>query len=176
MKKLMTMLAAIAFATVLQAATVNWSVVNVQSSPVNNAAAGWIVQLYDSSTTFSYADAKAGGITPWTSGATVAAGSTTVTYRANGSTTMDNGTTKSVYAVIYDATSIADAKYYIVSDAITLSANAAGSPVTAAFGSMSATAATNKFLNSSWTAVPEPTSGLLMLLGMAGLALKRKRA
>lgn len=28
----------------------------------------------------------------------------------------------------------------------------------------------------SWTAVPEPTSGLLMLLGMAGLALKRKRA
>lgn len=31
---------------------------------------------------------------------------------------------------------------------------------------------------SAWTtaAVPEPTSGLLMLLGMAGLALKRKRA
>ena len=29
----------------------------------------------------------------------------------------------------------------------------------------------------TWTAaVPEPTSGLLMLLGMAGLALKRKRA
>lgn len=30
----------------------------------------------------------------------------------------------------------------------------------------------------SWqtaTAVPEPTSGLLVLLGMAGLALKRKR-
>ena len=27
-----------------------------------------------------------------------------------------------------------------------------------------------------WTAVPEPTSGLLLLLGMAGLALKRKRA
>ena len=29
---------------------------------------------------------------------------------------------------------------------------------------------------SAWTAAPEPTSGLLMLLGMAGLALKRKRA
>jgi hypothetical protein len=27
-----------------------------------------------------------------------------------------------------------------------------------------------------WYAVPEPTSGLLMLLGMAGLALRRKRA
>lgn len=28
----------------------------------------------------------------------------------------------------------------------------------------------------NWTATPEPTSGLLMLLGMAGLALRRKRA
>ena len=28
----------------------------------------------------------------------------------------------------------------------------------------------------NFTAVPEPTSGLLLLLGMAGLALKRKRA
>ena len=27
-----------------------------------------------------------------------------------------------------------------------------------------------------WTPVPEPTSGLLMLLGMAGLALRRRRA
>ena len=27
-----------------------------------------------------------------------------------------------------------------------------------------------------WTAVPEPTSGLLMLVGLAGLALRRKRA
>jgi len=29
---------------------------------------------------------------------------------------------------------------------------------------------------SAWLSVPEPTSGLLMLLGIAGLALKRKRA
>lgn len=28
----------------------------------------------------------------------------------------------------------------------------------------------------AWAAVPEPTSGLLMLLGVAGLALRRKRA
>lgn len=30
--------------------------------------------------------------------------------------------------------------------------------------------------NGTWTAAPEPTSGLLLLLGVAGLALKRKRA
>lgn len=28
----------------------------------------------------------------------------------------------------------------------------------------------------AWSSVPEPTSGLLMLLGMAGLALRRRRA
>ena len=28
----------------------------------------------------------------------------------------------------------------------------------------------------TWTVAPEPTSGLLMLLGMAGLALRRRRA
>lgn len=40
--------------------------------------------------------------------------------------------------------------------------------------------ATADFKNGSWVytaaSVPEPTSGLLLLLGMAGLALKRKRA
>ena len=30
--------------------------------------------------------------------------------------------------------------------------------------------------NGTWAAVPEPTSGLLMLLGMCGLALRRRRA
>ena len=33
-----------------------------------------------------------------------------------------------------------------------------------------------KTAGQTWQSVPEPTSGLLLLLGMAGLALKRKRA
>ena len=50
-------------------------------------------------------------------------------------------------------------------------AAAATSTTTVGFANMtSATAASN------WQSVPEPTSGLLLLLGMAGLALKRKRA
>ena len=39
-------------------------------------------------------------------------------------------------------------------------------------GAASSTAAANM----SWQSVPEPTSGILLLLGVAGLALKRKRA
>ncbi len=36
--------------------------------------------------------------------------------------------------------------------------------------------ASNGYSGAGWYAVPEPTSGLLLLIGMAGLALKRKRA
>ena len=39
------------------------------------------------------------------------------------------------------------------------------------YGGLAATPTEGK-----WSAVPEPTSGLLLLLGVAGLALKRKRA
>ena len=42
---------------------------------------------------------------------------------------------------------------------------------TVAFGNM--TSATQNASN--WAAVPEPTSGLLLLLGVAGLALRRKQ-
>ena len=36
--------------------------------------------------------------------------------------------------------------------------------------------ASSGYSSAGWYAVPEPTSGLLMLLGMAGLALRRRRA
>ena len=50
----------------------------------------------------------------------------------------------------------------------------ATSTVTIGFGNMTAATLTNASAN--WQTVPEPTSGLMLLLGVAGLALKRKRA
>ena len=175
MKKIIIAAAVALMGIAVNAATVNWSVNAVQNSPDNTVGAGWIVQIFDSSVTYDYIKAVSGDISAWVSGTTVAAGTT---FRAAGSTTMDNGTSKSIYMVIYDATSIASADNYIVSDVMTITANAAGSAVSSGFGSMVATTSQNKFLNSSWTAtaVPEPTSGLLLLLGMAGLALRRKQA
>ena len=155
------------------AAAVNWQSNAIQSSPDTAVAAGWLVQIYTSSVSFSYDAAKEGSIATWTTGATVAAGTT---FRATGSGTQDNGTTVSYYAVICDASTVAAAKNYIVSDAVSVTINDAGSSGMLSFGAMTATTSANKFLNSSWTAVPEPTSGLLMLLGMAGLALRRRRA
>ena len=175
MKKIITAAALTVIGFALNAATVNWSANAIQSSPDNTVGAGWIVQVFESSVAFDYEKAAAGELTAWASGATVAAGTT---FRANGSSTLENGTSVSLYAVIYDATTIAGAANYIVSDVITVTAAANGAPVNAAFGAMTATTAANKFLNSSWTAtaVPEPTSGLLMLVGIAGLALRRRRA
>ena len=48
----------------------------------------------------------------------------------------------------------------------------ATSTITVNFGNM----ATATQAADSWVAVPEPTSGLLMLVGLAGLALRRRRA
>ena len=173
MKKLLTTLSAIAIGIAAQAASVNWQSNAIQSSPDTAVAAGWLIQIYSSTVSYTYDSAKDGSIAAWATGATVAAGTS---FRASGTGTQDNGTTASYYAVIYDAASVAAAKNYIVSDAVSVTINAAGSTGNLSFGAMTATTAANKFLNSSWTAVPEPTSGLLMLLGMAGLALRRRRA
>lgn len=59
----------------------------------------------------------------------------------------------------------------------TMSTTLAGSITTSAMGDTTLTSG----LPSSWTitgaqSIPEPTSGLLLLLGVAGLVLKRKRA
>jgi len=44
-------------------------------------------------------------------------------------------------------------------------------------GSDNAPTAATSYSSAGWyTAVPEPTSGLLLLIGMAGLALRRRRA
>ena len=49
-------------------------------------------------------------------------------------------------------------------------------PPDSAFGTFSTTFASVATSTMTATVAPEPTSGLLMLLGIAGLALKRKRA
>ena len=80
----------------------------------------------------------------------------------------------SVYAVILDTTTFTDESHYFVTAATaastTYNADSALTKTYTLTASASATA-------SNWyAAAPEPTSGLLMLLGLAGLALKRKRA
>lgn len=85
------------------------------------------------------------------------------------------GSTKySVYAVILDTESVTDETHFFVTAATAASTTFADSAATTKSYSLGATASATA---ANWyTAAPEPTSGLLMLLGLAGLALKRKRA
>lgn len=177
MKKVTVAVAATLIGIVANAASVTWSVNAIQSSPDVTVGAGWLVQVYSSTVSFDLEKAQAGELTVWSSSTSVAAGTI---YRATATVAdgVANGTSADFYAVIWDAGTIADAKNYIVSDAYTATASAAGNAINMSFGAMTATTSANKFLNSSWisTAVPEPTSGLMLLLGMAGLALRRRRA
>ena len=78
-----------------------------------------------------------------------------------------------LFAVIVDDASFGDGVMYCVTAASGSVKTPADTTTNVANfsipGSATATAA-------NWQAVPEPTSGLLMLVGLAGLALRRRRA
>lgn len=110
------------------------------------------------------------------SGTIGSTGSATVTTGASGKT-LPNSASYTSFFVVFDNASAADATKYLAittdqAAGLAKTVNATAATVTFAGANQSAYA--NNAAN--WTAVPEPTSGLLMLLGMAGLALRRKRA
>ncbi len=173
MKKFMLVAAIVCVAAFVQAATVTWTTLNIQGKDVVTPAAGWYVELYDSSVTYDYASAKSGVIT---------AADTTTTTENNGAIRfsgslegLEANDSYSFYAVIYNADTVADATYYIVSDVKSGAIPAGGQNQTLAFGNMALTSTANTWRNSSWQSVPEPTSGLLLLVGGALLALRRKQ-
>ena len=74
------------------------------------------------------------------------------------------------YLVILNADDIGNATYAYISGVESGTTTAIGGNAQISFGDLDGSAS-----GANWTAVPEPTSGLLMLLGMAGLALRRRR-
>ena len=80
------------------------------------------------------------------------------------------GGTLDVYYVLLN-TNVDPNTYYTIAD--TLTGRSATGETTLGTHTI---AANSTVASGTWTAVPEPTSGLLMLLGVAGLALRRRRA
>ena len=189
MKKLM-MAAAVALAAIgLNAATVNWGNSKgyvYDGTTANKITSGSAYLMY---VTASYDQSKlvdafvaANGDATETLAAMAASGAMATgageigsNARVTGTSTYNTTADGTVYMVIFN-----DDKMYV-----SITANAIYDSVTAevdaTFDSLSTSSklefqGADGYSAAGWYAVPEPTSGLLMLLGMAGLALRRKRA
>lgn len=186
MKKLIVSVAFVCMAAVSQAAMVQWisSTINGLALPGldgngsytangdalkgNASAFSWIVTFYAEGT-----DTVKGTL----SGDAFAAASSTISKTQNVAT-MALSTTYD-YEVIITATqtdlaSYSDAKWDY--SGATLKYTATGTFKTNPSGVSTFAETPGSWTVSGAVAAPEPTSGLLMLLGMAGLALRRRRA
>ena len=169
MKKLTLMIGAVALAMGARAAAVDWQV-NGTAATVNYNVylLTSIADSYESVADIANAALISGTIAK--NGRNYYAGGSAV------SDTITKDSMKEVYWVIVDGSGAPTTYNYVKTD---LSGyvydpnNQESSP--GLFDTVSA-ADMLAGASGSFGAAPEPTSGLLMLLGMAGLALKRKRA
>ena len=171
MKKLMIALAAVATAIVVQAASVDWSVdfglQDANFTDVEGTVAFYLTSDLSSPLANSPFDIQAGGVV---SGTVTGTDQTSWTARITITNFDEGGSFYTDYVFDMDTvahTGYADANTYLVG---------LGAEVTSAFLKDYSLDLTASAASQGFTAVPEPTSGLLILLGMAGLALKRKRA
>ena len=182
MKKLMIILAAIAMAGATQAAQVKWQTEALKLPGTTTNISGSNVALYFYSQ--DIAD-------PWGTKATASGEGDAVTYSVAASSGMGGATYKSGKATITDsgAYSSGDTAYAAV--IITYDANNDGKIGVGDYYMASSTSytlesdvnATKSIAMGSWTQItspggggaPEPTSGLLLLVGGAMLALRRKQ-
>ena len=190
MKKLMIAAAIALTAAFAQAATVTWSITDVYAGNTTDKASG-IAFILNKTTALDTSSWTSGAATlAWLNANALGKDGTAFTWQgSNGNYDMgtgidpttiglvaDGATKYQLYAVVFDTTTVTDMSNYFVTSANSKAKSIANSTAETAFSlGTQATASQNP---ANWTAVsaPEPTSGILLLLGMAGLALKRKRA
>ena len=195
MKKLMIVAAIVCAAAVSQAATIKWGGDIAQADGMNAVGVGSVAYLVRGSTTAAAAVSTimVNG-TDWSAWTTDTGASIVSSYTLNAAEASGNYR----FVSSYDITGAADAGYYSVV-VVDGSAGAVGLTGAYMYGGQNTVvdptsgSTTDITIGDFWTsgtadyigmngysavtfAAPEPTSGLLLLLGMAGLALKRKRA
>ena len=112
-------------------------------------------------------------------GMVAANGSATVAAGSSGKTIADAGTYTGFFVLFDSATPEAGSSQYVVisgASTLTKTLTATTATVTFAGGNGSTIAGDASNWAAYGTAIPEPTSGLLMLVGLGALALRRRRA
>lgn len=179
MKKLITVLAAVVSTTVVNAAAFSWSTTGTIYKPTDGttAVAGFTAYLFDTSTVSQAALVAAlrdgGAITDYTA---LSSYNTASAAKVATTSFTNSGNVNAFFAIIQD-------DYVYISKLVSGEAQEVGTtPLSFASQSTSSKSvfdATTAYSSAGWystAAVPEPTSCLLMLLGMAGLVLRRRRA
>lgn len=182
MKKLIVMLGAVACAIGVQAATLNWTITGVKfSSDATSDLTKYTALLYFSDAvgtvgstfdTVAQTDAIAALTGSGVASGYVLAKNLNSAGAATGATGLSSafgaGDSVTGYAIILDG-SIDNYSNYIIAGPATATFTSATGAKALGFGTQASAA---------WqsAAVPEPTSSLLMLVGLAGLALRRKRS
>ena len=194
MKKIMIAAAIVCAAAMTQAATVSWTCSNVKQGDAGVSGIAYFVDAAVLSQenllalagtgASAFTAALGSGYTADTKqvGAYSYSGSSgTFTVRAenavaNATLGLKDGADYTAYLVVFDSAEITDAsKFYITETKSVSTYEGATDNQNVKWGSQSSASVADGAWHSVG-AVPEPTSGLLMLLGVAGLALKRKRA
>ena len=189
MKKLIIAVAAVAIGVVANAASYTWAcgsgrIFDGEGGTVYASVAGSTAYLM-----FTSVMTQSDLVSGFNSAESAASYSSTVASKAIGSTTVSSAARIDQVGATADV-SANDTAYFVVfaNDKMYVSTTASAeylavgtSPIT--FTSQSTPSKTTLDASAGYSAagwytqsVPEPTSGLLMLLGMAGLALRRRRA
>ena len=185
MKKLIVAAAIVCAAVITQAASVSWTCKEVMNSTGAEASG---LAFFVNAATLDRADALAlagkgasaissaleGFYSYMGSEGTFSVGKSDAV--ANATLGLKDGQDQNAYLIIFDTATITDSsKFFVTETKNVLTLTGADDVASIKWGSqLEATTASGVWGSAS--SVPEPTSGLLLLLGMAGLALKRKRA